>query len=86
LIDWGGTIAPADRIQFPIISNGLINHDPADVKADGKVYCFQDLSFGSAQAKSVKLQLIDNRNLKAEYLKGVCPSLPTFSNPTTYNR
>lgn len=86
LIDWGGTIAPADRIQFPFTSSGLINREPGDIKADGQVYCFQDLSFGSANARSIKLQLVDSNTLKAEYHNGVCPSSPALSHPTTYVR
>lgn len=86
LIDWGGAIAPADRIQFSIAGSGVINRDPADVKADGSVYCFQDTSQGTTYARSVKLQLVDDNTLKAEYLAGACPSFPAFSSPTTYFR
>ncbi len=86
LIDWGGTIAPADRIQFNITGSGLINRDPTDVKADGLVYCFQDTTSGDAYTRSVELQLIDDNTLKAEYKNGVCPSSPSFQKPTTYFR
>ncbi len=86
LIDWGGAIAPADRIQFTIVSNGVVNRDPADIKVDGSVYCFEDTNHRSANARSVMLQLVDNNTLKAEYLNSACPSFLAFSNPTTYSR
>lgn len=86
VIDWGGTIAPADQIHFPIAASGLINRDTADVKADGQVYCFQDTAGGIAYARSVELQLVDEHTLKAAYLKGTCPSRAVLSNPTTYVR
>ena len=86
LIDWGGTIAPAGTVQFSITNSGVINRDPADVKADGLVYCFQDMLFGLTYSHSVILQLIDDSTLKIQYINGVCPSSLTFSNPATYSR
>lgn len=86
LIDWGGTIAPAGTLQFKIKNSGFINRDPAEVKTDGMVYCFQDPSFGPAYSSSIMVQLVDSNSLKIQYLKGICPSSLTFSNPTTYVR
>ncbi|OVE78720.1 hypothetical protein BVY00_02160, partial [bacterium G20] len=85
-IDWGGTIAPADRLKFPIVSSGLKNRDPAEVTADGQIYCFQDPLVTGLYSRSVLLQLIDSNTLKAEYSKAVCSTNPSFSNPTTYVR
>jgi len=86
LIDWGSGIAPADRIQFSFANSGVVNRDPADVKADGSIYCFQDMNHGTTYARSVILQLVDDNTLKAQYVRGACPSSPAFSNPTTYVR
>jgi len=88
LIDWGGTIAPAGTLQFNIMSSGFINRDPADVKPDGSIYCFQfqDADLGPAFSFSIMMQLVDDKTLKVEYLKSICPSSPAFSNPTTYLR
>lgn len=64
---------------------GSINRGPADMRADGSVYYFQDTSHGTAYAWSVMLQLVDDSALKAEYVNGICPSAPMFSNLTTYS-
>lgn len=85
-IDWGGTIAPADRINYKILSSGLDNRNPSAVSTDGHVYCFDDVSQGYAYAKSVFIQLTDANTLKIQYHAGVCPAKPSLSNPTTYNR
>lgn len=87
-IDWGGVIASADQISFPLQLSGLINRDPVDVTADGKVYCFQgSSSFTSTDKHTLYIQLIDGHTLKVEHHAGnICPVNPTLTNPTTYNR
>lgn len=86
-IDWGGTIAPADRIEAAIVTGGIRNIDPANVTADGKVYCYDDATaHGVAYARSVFLQLTDSNTLKIQYHAGACPASPTLTNPTTYTR
>lgn len=85
-IDWGGTIAQADRIDAMITSGGTHNVDPALVTADGKVYCYDDLSQGAAYAKSVYIQLANSNTLKIQYHAGVCPASSSLTSPTTYIR
>lgn len=85
-IDWGGTIAPADRILFPIKDSGALNRDPAQVTADGKIHCYEDQSDGPARARSVNVQLVDADTLKVEYHAGACAANASFSKPTTYVR
>lgn len=79
-IDWGGTIAPADRITFKMTSTGLINRDPSQVTADGNVYCSSD------GYKAISLQLIDSNTIKVEAHNGNCPAVPNLTSPTTYVR
>jgi len=85
-IDWGGTIAPADRIDYKTTTGGFINRDPATITADGHIYCFDDLSHGYAYARSVSVQLSDANTLKIQYHTGACPANPTLTAPTTYIR
>lgn len=85
-IDWGGTIAPADRIDAVIAPGGTHNVDPATTTTGSQVYCYDDLSEGAAYAKSVYIQLADSTTLKVQYHTGACPSSPALTSPTTYTR
>lgn len=85
-IDWGGTLAPADRIDYRMAASGTVNRDPSTITADGRTYCFEDISHGYAYAKSVFIQLTDANTLKIQYHAGACPASPSLSSPTTYIR
>lgn len=80
VVDWGGTIAPADRVTVHTAASGVINRLPSQVTADGKVYCYSD------SYKAVSIQLVDGSTLKAEEHSGSCPRTPVLANPTTYAR
>ena len=81
-LDWGGTIAPADRILFKMVSSGIINRDPSQVTPDGKIYCYDSSTYNGR----IVLQLADTNTLKIERQRGSCPASPSFTNPTTYVR
>ena len=83
IIDWGGTIAPSDRLEFTIQSSGLVDREPSQVTADGQVYCYQNPSYNS---KSIVLQLVDSNTLKIEYQSNLCAATSSFNDPSTYVR
>lgn len=86
-IDWGGVISPANHITFPIKAVGNINRDPADVTADGKIYCFEGSSFSKSDLHTLLIQLADSNTLKIEHKNGnTCSANPSFSAPTSYAR
>lgn len=82
-VDWGGTIAPADRITAPMTYSGTTNRDPSQVTADGQIYCY---SGGSNDNGRVIAQLVNNTTIKVEHQSGGCTSSRAFSSPTTYVR
>ncbi|MCL5784335.1 MAG: hypothetical protein M1142_03205 [Patescibacteria group bacterium] len=85
-IDWGGVIAPADHIIFPIQTSGITDRDPAELTADGKIYCYSGKTLNGA-SHTLYIQLMDSNTLKIEHHSGTsCPVSPSFSNPTTYVR
>lgn len=84
VVDWGGTIAPANRFEFTPSTSGLINREPSQVTADGNIYCYYDTVYGLSG--KVLVQLTDSKTVKVEYQAGSCSASNNFKKPTTYIR
>jgi len=82
VIDWGGTIAPANQVKFTPTNSGTTNMNPVNVTVDGNIYCYQDMNSNML----LYIQLVNNTAMKIEYHTGSCPAYPAFSNPTIYIR
>ncbi len=81
-IDWGSTIAPADRIVAAMSSSGVINRNPSQVTPDGKIYCYADGQYSGR----ILVQMVNSSTIKVERQSGSCSSSSSFSGPTTYVR
>ena len=82
VIDWGGMISPANRISFTPTNSGTVNRNPANVTADGNIYCYQDINSSTI----LYIQLINSTAMKIEFHTSSCPSNPSFSNAMVYVR
>jgi len=86
-----GEITGGQSGQFQFIANhtGTIDREPSEVRADGKVYCYnygvtkdgQQLSGGK-----ILTELVDDRHLKLEYQSGNCGTVETFTKSYNYER
>jgi hypothetical protein len=70
----------ADQVQFIAKHTGTIDREPSEVKADGKVYCYNFLS------GKVLTQLVDDRHLRLEYKSGPCEISETLTKYYNYER
>lgn len=86
----GGTITHPSTVDFTPTQNGSVNREPSQVKADGKVYCYQNNlppTTNSPQTSGkVLVQLINLTSLKIENQQGRCNGNDAFLKPYTYNR
>lgn len=83
-----GLTEETDIVNFVPISTGKINRDPADVTADGNIYCY-DLSKATNRTQldgKILVQLVDEHHIKVEYKEGKCISSEIFVNPFNYQR
>ena len=71
-------------ISFDPKHSGTINREPSEIKADGKVYCY-DTQTWEITGK-ILVQLIDDHNIRAEYQKGTCTTSESFVKPFSYER
>lgn len=74
------------------------NREFSEVKADGKIYCYQSSenennTYLDKSGKTVTndssnylLELVDDTHLKAEAQSGICGASEIFNNPITYER
>jgi len=69
-----------DQITFLPKHSGTIDREPSEVRADGKVYCY---NFRSGK---ILTELVDDRHLKLEYQSGSCEMLETFTKFYNYER
>ncbi len=77
-------------IAFTPVHSGTINREPAEVKADGQVYCYS-LNAGAVNGGylldgKLLVRLIDDHSLEADHLPGTCSSTETFSKITKFMR
>jgi hypothetical protein len=75
----------AGVVFFDPVHNGMINREPSEVKADGKVYCYNANGPWSSESKFL-VQLVDNNHLKAEIKTGKCEGNEVINNPFFYER
>ncbi len=82
------TDGQSGQIQFIANHSGTIDREPSEVKADGKVYCYNYHVAEEGQQSSGKIltQLVDDRHLKLEYQSGNCETVETFTKPYNYER
>lgn len=71
----------AGQIQFIANHTGTIDREPSEVRADGKVYCYNYQNQGK-----ILVQLMDNTNLKLEHQSGTCTESESFNHPYYYER
>jgi len=74
------TSGQSDQIMFLPKYSGTIDREPSEVKADGKVYCY------NFRGGKILTQLIDDRHLKLEYQSDPCEKLETFTKHYNYER
>ncbi len=80
---WSGT-----QIVFSPTHDGVVNREPSEITADGKVYCFNGPAGAGGQGSEghLNIQMTSVTELKAEYGAGACAPAPALSNPITYER
>jgi hypothetical protein len=83
----GGTITDrAGVLEFEPTRSGTINREPSQVKADGKVYCYDAVLNDWKLGGKVLVQLIDEIQLKVEHQLENCTGQESFLNSSTYRR
>lgn len=88
-ISIGGNIMQnAEVVYFTPAHSGTTNREPSEVKADGKIYCYQDNArdWNGHIIDKIIVQLIDDHHLKIENQDGDCTGSESFVNPFTYQR
>lgn len=78
----------ANQISFIPNHTGTIDREFSEVKADGKVYCYNYRTSRDGKNSSGKIlaQLIDDRHLKLEFQENDCNESEQFKNPYNYER
>jgi hypothetical protein len=87
----GGNIAEPSLLNFRVEHSGVINRDFAEVKADGKTYCYEPgTDSGSAggwwKGGKIVLRLVDSHNLLIEKQEGSCTGNEQLQSPKKYDR
>lgn len=86
-ISIGGTITEkAGVLEFEPARSGTINREPSEVKADGKVYCYDAALNEWMLGGKVLVQLVDEIQLKVEHQLEKCTGQESFLSPITYRR
>jgi hypothetical protein len=92
------SMADVTSFTFTPMHQGVINREFSEVKADGKVYCYQssdnttdnyidkDGKIVTKEATKYLLELVDDTHLKSESQSGICSASESFKNPFTYER
>ncbi|MBI2595123.1 hypothetical protein HYW46_00110 [Candidatus Daviesbacteria bacterium] len=93
IIAFGGMIHEPGMLGFEPTHTGVINREPTEVTADGKIYCYAMGEGGSLsnQKSSIRsgkilIQLLGRTTLKAEFQQGSCDTIFKFNSPTIYER
>ena len=68
------------QMQFIPNHTGTIDREPSEVKADGKVYCY------NFREGKILTELVDDRHLKLEHQSGSCGISETFTKYYNYER
>jgi len=92
------SMAGVTSYTFTPTHSGITNREFSEVKADGKIYCYQsddnfDGSYLNKDGKTITkkgvkylLQLVDDTHLQAEIQSGVCDINESFKNPDIFER
>ena len=70
----------ADQIQFVPKHIGTIDREPSEVKADGKIYCY------NFRKGKILTELVDERHLRLEFQPGSCQPNENLIKPYNYER
>lgn len=69
-----------DQVTFLPKHSGIIDREPSEVRADGKVYCY------NFRGGKILTELVDDRHLKLEYQSGPCQMSERFTKYFSYER
>jgi hypothetical protein len=85
----GGQVSQPGIIEFTTTHTGTTDREPSEVRADGKIYCYQNdnvqETYMGLSGKFI-LQLVDANTLKIEHQDGSCSGTESFASPYTYKR
>ena len=82
IVSIGGTFTDSGKWEFTPGNSGVVNREFNDVRADGKIYCYES----PGKEGRILVQLISDIELKIEHQNGSCTGNFAFTSPTTYNR
>jgi hypothetical protein len=86
-ISVGGNFMKTGVVQFKPAHNGVINREFSEVKADDKVYCYDNLGNGiDNDGGKILVRLVDDHRLNVEHQIGTCSTNEAFQKPFTYYR
>ncbi|MCP6719823.1 MAG: hypothetical protein KJI72_00655 [Patescibacteria group bacterium] len=90
VISVGGVFTDANFWKFVPAHSGTVNRDFDEVKADGKIYCYDNLKAGnfgwSDLSGRIIVELTSDVDLKIEHQSGSCSGSYSFKTPTLYGR
>ena len=90
VISVGGVFRDAGFWKFVPTHSGTVNRDFDEVKADGKVYCYDNLKSRIAGQNDLSgriiVELTSDTDLKIEHQIGSCSGSYGFKTPTIYSR
>ena len=90
VISVGGVFRDAGFWKFVPAHSGTVNRDFDEVKADGKVYCYDNLKSRIAGQNDLSgriiVELTSDTDLRIEYQSGSCSGSYSFKNPALYGR
>lgn len=89
VVSIAGIFTDPSKFKFNPRSSGFINREFSQVKADGKIYCYQAENVGKPfepmPAGKILVQLMDDDTLNIEHQEGKCAGSENFNNPEAYN-
>lgn len=86
-ISIGGNFMSSGIISFKPLHDTNINREFSEVKADGKIYCYDNpQSYRQKDGGKILVQLLDDSSLNVEHQVGACKTIETFQKPFTYYR
>ncbi len=88
-ISVGGLVTEPGFWLFAPQPSGLVNRDFSAIRADGEVYCYEELTATPASytiSGHFLLQMISESELLLEWQSGSCGAVSEFDNPVRYER
>ncbi len=87
VVSIGGVIGNPGRIMFTPASNGTVNREFSEVRADGIIYCYEGRSGPpGSQTRKVLIQMTNDTNMNVESQSGTCTGTLSFTSSTLYQR